>query len=195
MSHLVIHKIEIGKVKTSTNVMKLLELLLTVIVKHPVQIKNLHILHKFVVSSLAYRHVSQNVSIVPDCVGRQKEMKILKYTNTMIHTIYTQRQIQNDLVTELSKLFQKKTFTKNPHPQTATESRQGSVEARERGGIACFVRYTFNFDNKSLVLANYLVFAAHPILIKQLAVLSYQNAQNDIHCQDTQGVCPLNINK
>ena len=108
MSHLVIHKIEIGKFKTSTNVMKLLELLLTVIVKHPVQIKNLHILHKFVVSSLAYRHVSQNVSIVPDCVGRQKEMKISKKTNTMIHTIYTQRQIQNDLVTELSKLFQKK---------------------------------------------------------------------------------------
>ena len=37
MSHLVIHKIDIGKVKTSTNVMKLLKLLLTVIVKHPVE--------------------------------------------------------------------------------------------------------------------------------------------------------------
>ena len=36
MSHLVIHKIDIGKVKTSKNVMKLLKLLLTVIVKHPV---------------------------------------------------------------------------------------------------------------------------------------------------------------
>ena len=35
MSHLVIHKIDIGKVKTSKNVMKLL-LLLTVIVKYPV---------------------------------------------------------------------------------------------------------------------------------------------------------------
>ena len=36
MSHLVIHKIDIGKVKTSKNVMKLLKLLLTVIVKYPV---------------------------------------------------------------------------------------------------------------------------------------------------------------
>ena len=36
MSHLVIHKIDKGKVKTSKNVMKLLKLLLTVIVKYPV---------------------------------------------------------------------------------------------------------------------------------------------------------------
>ena len=36
MSHPVIHKTDIGKVKTSKNVMKLLKLLLTVIVKHPV---------------------------------------------------------------------------------------------------------------------------------------------------------------
>ena len=36
ISGLVIHKIDIGKVKTSKNVMKLLKLLLTVIVKHPV---------------------------------------------------------------------------------------------------------------------------------------------------------------
>ena len=36
MSHPVIHKIDIGKVKTSKNVMKLLKLLLTVIVKYPV---------------------------------------------------------------------------------------------------------------------------------------------------------------
>ena len=36
MSHLVIHKIDKGKVNTSKNVMKLLKLLLTVIVKHPV---------------------------------------------------------------------------------------------------------------------------------------------------------------
>ena len=38
MSHPVIHKTDIGKVKTSKNVMKLLKLLLTVIVKHPVGI-------------------------------------------------------------------------------------------------------------------------------------------------------------
>ena len=36
ISGLDIHKIDIGKVKTSKNVMKLLKLLLTVIVKHPV---------------------------------------------------------------------------------------------------------------------------------------------------------------
>ena len=36
MSHPVIHKTDIGKVKTSKNVMKLLKLLLAVIVKHPV---------------------------------------------------------------------------------------------------------------------------------------------------------------
>ena len=36
ISGLVIHKIDIGKVKTSKNVMKLLKLLLTVIVKYPV---------------------------------------------------------------------------------------------------------------------------------------------------------------
>ena len=36
MSQIVIHKIDIGKVKTSKNVMKLLKLLLPVIVKHPV---------------------------------------------------------------------------------------------------------------------------------------------------------------
>ena len=38
MSHLVIHKIDIGKVITSKNVMKLLKLLLTGIVKHPVNL-------------------------------------------------------------------------------------------------------------------------------------------------------------
>ena len=36
MFHPVIHKTDIGKVKTSKNVMTLLKLLLTVIVKHPV---------------------------------------------------------------------------------------------------------------------------------------------------------------
>ena len=36
ISGLVIHKIDIGKVKTSKNVMKLLKLFLTVIAKHPV---------------------------------------------------------------------------------------------------------------------------------------------------------------
>ena len=40
MSHPVIHKTDIGKVKTSNNVMKLLKLLLTVIVKHPVLLAN-----------------------------------------------------------------------------------------------------------------------------------------------------------
>ena len=30
--------------------------------------------------------------------------------------------------------------------------------------MACFVRYAFNFDNDSLILSNYLFFAAHPIL-------------------------------
>ena len=40
MSHPVIHKTDIGKVKTSKNVMKLLKLLLTVIVKHPVLLAN-----------------------------------------------------------------------------------------------------------------------------------------------------------
>ena len=36
MSHSLIHKSDIGNVKTSKNVMKLLKLLLTVIVKYPV---------------------------------------------------------------------------------------------------------------------------------------------------------------
>ena len=40
MSHPVIHKTDIGKVKTSKNVMKLLKLLLTVIVRHPVVLAN-----------------------------------------------------------------------------------------------------------------------------------------------------------
>ena len=38
ISGLVIHKIDIGKVKTSKNVKKLLKLLLTVIAKHPVYV-------------------------------------------------------------------------------------------------------------------------------------------------------------
>ena len=43
MSNLVIHKIDIGKVKTSKIVMKLLKLLLTVIVKHPVDLIHIQI--------------------------------------------------------------------------------------------------------------------------------------------------------
>ena len=52
MSHLVIHKIDIGKVKTSKNVMKLLKLLLTVIVKHPVDVAHDEISFAKIVLSL-----------------------------------------------------------------------------------------------------------------------------------------------
>ena len=45
MSHPVIHKTDIGKVKTSKNVMKLLKLLLTVIVKHPVYLGLVILVH------------------------------------------------------------------------------------------------------------------------------------------------------
>ena len=58
MSHLVIHKIDIGKVKTSKNVMKLLKLLLTVIVKHPVDYNHPNIISHTEARCLVYaKHV------------------------------------------------------------------------------------------------------------------------------------------